>query len=92
MIKSIGFFARGDENILKLIVVMVAPLLLPQLALMVKNLPASAGDISDLGSISGLGRSLGRGNGNPLQYFCLENPMDSENWWVTVYGATKSWS
>ena len=55
MIKSIGFFVTGDENILKLIVVMGAPLLLPQLALMVKNLPASAGDISDLGSISGLG-------------------------------------
>ena len=67
---------RGDENILKLIVVMVAPLLLPQLALMVKNLPASAGDIRDLGSISGLGRSLGGGNGNPLQYFCLGNPRN----------------
>ena len=43
---------------------------------MVKNLPADAGDTEDKGSIPGLGRSLGEGHGNPLQYSCLENPMD----------------
>jgi len=46
--------------------------------LVVKNPPANAGDVRDVGSILGLGRSLGGGNGNPLQYSCLENPMDRE--------------
>ena len=53
----------------------------------VKNPPASAGD---LGSIPGLGRTPGKGNGNPLQYSCLENPMDSGTWRATVHGVTKS--
>ena len=52
----------------------------------VKNPPASAGD---LGSISGLGRSPGVGNGNPLQYSCLRNPMDRGAWWATVHGVKK---
>ena len=47
---------------------------------MVKNLPANAGDIRDTDSIPGLGRSPGGGHGNPLQYSCLENPMDREAW------------
>ena len=51
---------------------------------MVKNPPANARDIRDLGLISGSGRSLGEGNGNPLQYSCLENPMDRGGWWVIV--------
>ena len=46
-----------------------------QVTLVVKNLPTSAGDTGDVGLIHGLGRSPGRGNGNPLQYTCLENPM-----------------
>ena len=49
---------------------------------MVKNMPVSAGDIRDEGSIPGLGRSPGEGNGNPLQYSCLENPMDRGAWQV----------
>ena len=57
---------------------------------MVKNLPANAGDIRHMGSIPGLGRSPGEGNGNPLQYSFLENPMDREAWQVTVHGVTKS--
>ena len=52
---------------------------------MVKNQPANAGDIRDAGSIPGSGRSLGGGNGNPLQYSCLENPMDRGTWWATVH-------
>ena len=48
--------------------------------LVVKNPPANVGDISDAGSIPGLGRSPGKGNGNPRQYSCLENPMDIGAW------------
>ena len=59
--------------------------------LVVKNLPANAGDIRDAGSIPGSGRSPGEGNGNPLQYSCLENPRDRGAWWATVHGVTKSW-
>ena len=55
---------------------------------MVKNLPANAGDIRDEGSIPGPGRSLGGGNGNPLQ-FCLGNPMDRGAWWT---GVAKGWT
>ena len=57
-----------------------------QVTLVVKNLPANAGDIRDVGSTPGLGRSSGEGNGYPLQYSCLKNPMDREAWWVTVQG------
>ena len=51
---------------------------------------ASARNAGDLGSIPGLGRSPGEGNGNPLQYSCLENSMDGGAWWATVHGVTKS--
>ena len=54
---------------------------------MVKNLPANAGN---LGLIPGTGRSPGEGNGNPLQYSCLGNPMDRGVWWATVHGVTES--
>ena len=57
---------------------------------MVKNLPANADDTADKGSVPGLGKSPGEGNGNPLQYSCLENPMDGGAWWTTVHGVTKS--
>ena len=59
-------------------------------ALVVKNLPVNIGDVSDVGLISGLGRSPGEGNSNPLQYSCLENPIDRGAWWATVHGVTKS--
>ena len=51
---------------------------------------ASACNAGDPGSIPGSGRSLGEGNGNPLQYSCLENPMDRGAWWATVHGVAKS--
>ena len=57
---------------------------------MVMNLPDNARDAGDLGSIPVLGRSPGEGNGNPLHYSCLENPMGGEAWWATVHGVTKS--
>ena len=58
----------------------------------VKNLPANAGDTRDAGSIPGSGRSPGVGNGNPLQYQCQENAMDRGAWWAIVHGAAKSWT
>ena len=57
------------------------------MALVVKNLPASATSIRVMGSIPGSGRSPGKGHGNPLQYSCLENPMDRGAWWATVHVA-----
>ena len=60
-----------------------------KVVLVVKNPPANAGDIKDVGSIPGLGRSSGGGRGNPLQYSFLENPMDRGAWWPTVHGAAK---
>ena len=61
-----------------------------QVALVVKNSPAKAGDVRDEGSVSGLGRSPGRGHGNPVQYSWLENPMDTGNLWAAVHGVPKS--
>ena len=58
--------------------------------LVVRNSHANAGDVRDIGSIPGLGRSLGGGHSNPLQYSCLENPMGRGAWWATVYGVTES--
>ena len=63
-----------------------------QVALAVKNLPANAGDVRDVGLIPELGRSPGGGNGYPLQYSCLENPMDRRAWWATVHSVAKSWT
>ena len=57
---------------------------------MVKNLPTSSGDTEDVGLIPGLERSSGGGNGNPLQYSCLENPMDGGAWRTTVHGVAKN--
>ena len=54
------------------------------------NLAADAGDARDTGLITGSKRSPGGGNGNSLQYSCLENPMERGAWWATVYGVTKS--
>ena len=61
-----------------------------QVALVVKNLPAKAGDLRDAGSIPGSGRSPREGHGNPLQYSCLENPMDRRAWWAVVHRVTRS--
>ena len=59
------------------------------MALVIKNLLANAGDVRDVGSVPGLGRCPGVGNGNPLQYSCLENPMDRGAWEATVQGSQK---
>ena len=63
-----------------------------QVVLVVKNLPANAGDITGVGSIPELGRSPGEWHGNPLQCSCLENAMDRGEWRAIVHGFTKSWT
>ena len=63
-----------------------------QAALVVKNIPANAGDAKVSGLILGLERSPGVGNGSPFQYSCLENSMDRGALWATVHGAAKSWT
>ena len=62
-----------------------------QVALVVKNPPANAGDIRDVSSIPGLGRPPGEGHGNPHQYSCLENPMDREAWRLQSMGS-QNWT
>ena len=64
--------------------------LIHQVGLVINNLPAIAGDLRDTGLIPGLGRSPEAGNGNPLQYSCLENPIDRGTWQATVHRITKS--
>ena len=63
-----------------------------QVALVVKNPPANAGEARGMVLIPGLGRSPRGGNGNPFQYSCLENSMNSGAWWATVHGVAKSWT
>ena len=58
----------------------------------VKNVPANAGDAGDMSSVPGSRRSPGEGNDNPLQYSCLEDPMDTGAWQTTVHSVTKSWT
>ena len=60
------------------------------MVLVVKNPPATEGDIRNLDSIYGLRRSPGEGNGNPFKYFCLENPTDRGAWQAIVHGVAKS--
>ena len=61
-----------------------------QLVLVAKNPPAKVGDVRDMGSISGSGRSPGEAHGNPLQDSCLENPVGKGDWQAIVHGVTKS--
>ena len=61
-----------------------------QVALLVKNSPASVGAVRDMGSILRSGRSPGGWHGNPLQYSCLENPTDRGAWWAKAHGVAKS--
>ena len=60
--------------------------------LVIKPLPANAGDTRDVALTPGSGRSPGGGRGKPLQYSSLKNSMDREAWWATVHGVTKSWT
>ena len=66
--------------------------LAPQVTLVVKNTSANAGDLRDVCTIPELGGPPGGGSSNPLQYSCLENPMDKGAWWATTHRITKSWT
>ena len=91
ILRSLGTTTRG---VTKNLSDMTEQLTLPwvsQLALVVKNLPASAGDIRDMGSTPGLERSLGEEHSNPFQY-SMENPMDREAWRAAIHEDTKSWT
>ena len=63
-----------------------------QVALVVKDPPTNAGNVRDAGSMPGSGRAPGGGHGNPLQYSCLENPMDRGAWRGMVHGVAKNWT
>ena len=84
----VGTGPSQDIN-LEVLIVLHGPLEV-FVVLVVKNLRAKAGDVRGLGSIPGLGRSPGEGHGNPLQYSCLEHPMDRGAWRATVHGVTES--
>ena len=63
-----------------------------QMMLVVRNLPARAGDVRHVGSIPGSGRPSGGGHGNPLQCSCLDNPVDRGAWWAALHRVAKSWT
>ena len=94
-LQSIGSQRVGDNWMTEHTAYMLLLLGASQAALVVKNLPAYAGDVRDVWWIPGSRRSPGGGNGNPLQYFCLENPMDKGSWRATVIGVPRvghNWS
>ena len=71
---------------------LAASLVSAQVVLVVQKQPGNAGDIREASSVPGLGRSPGGGQGNPLQYACLENPMDRRTWRAAVHSVAKSWT
>ena len=87
-----GLSREGNVLTIRLICIVVQKKLAFQVALVIKNRAANAGDIRDVGLIPGFGKSPGGGYGNPLQYSGLENPMDRGAWWATVHGVTKNWT
>ena len=72
--------------------ILIAYLFYTIFSMVSQTVKATAYDVGDLGLIPGSGRSPGEGNGNPLQYSCLENSMDGGAWWATVHGVAKSWT
>ena len=94
---SFGLFVTKEKEQKAIILVQLVNVQLQstrasQVALVVRNLPADAGDIRGPGLIPGLERSPGGGHGSPFQYSCLENPMHRGAWWATVHRVTKRWT
>ena len=87
---TVNYTARNLVLILSHVLDVVSPLKGFPGGTVVKNLPTNAEDARDVGSISGLGRSLVAGNANPLQYSCLDNSMDRGAWQAIVHGVIKS--
>ena len=90
-------WVTGEAQHLCCIIIFKISLYLPycsfeasQVVLVVKNLPANAGDVRNVGSLPGLGRSSGGRHDSPLQYSCLENPMNRGAWWTIVHGVAMS--
>ena len=90
--------SSNQQNLLSIYYVLISPIYrvlgfpeASESSLVVKNLPAPEGDTRNTSSIPGLGRFPGEGNGNPLQYLCLENPMNRGAWRALVRRVTKSW-
>ena len=91
---EVGFLQPLGQNQLKLVFVNsfisgCTKSWASQVALVVKNLPSNVGDVRDVGSISGSGRSPGGGLDNPLWYFCLENSMNRRTWWLQSMGSQR---
>ena len=86
LMKKFRLYPKDNEEWLK----QQKVILMSQVVLVVKNPPSNTGDIRDTGSIPGLGGSLEGEHGNPLQYSCLEDPMDRGTWRAVVPGVTKS--
>ena len=90
-LKFLDFLSvKGERRVLLLISPFKPYLRASQVVLVIKGPPANAGDIRDMGSIQGWGGSLGGGHGSPLQYSCLENPMDRGAWWAIVHRVAKN--
>ena len=83
---------RFFQPVMMMKMIMMMTLDTDKVMLVVKNPPANAGDLRDAGSTPGPGRFSGEGNCDPLQYSCLEDPMDRGAWWATVHGIAKSWT
>ena len=88
---SIRLYMSFFKNMLWIVIQLYSNMGFPG-GVVVKNLPARAGDARDMGSIPGSEKSPGGGNDNPLQYSCLGNSMDRGGWWATVHGVAKSWT
>ena len=83
------FIAQQSDSVIHIYIYVYTA---SQVVLVVKNPPARAGDVRDMGSIPGSGRSPEGGYGNPLRYFCLENPMDRGALWAAVHRIARSWT
>ena len=86
---TLGCWRTNEDKIWHLVSTKPGPWT-SEVLLVVKDLPANAGDIRDVGLIPGLGRSPGAENGTPLHYSCLENPMDRGAWRPTIHEVAKS--